>query len=42
VQSARLQWRRTVRDSDLLADLRSERAALVEVVAKGLAGSPRR
>jgi 1-acyl-sn-glycerol-3-phosphate acyltransferase len=41
VRSARLQWRRTVRDSDLLADLRSERSALVEIVAKGLAGSPR-
>jgi hypothetical protein len=39
VRSARLQWRRTVRDRDLLADLRSERAALVEAVAKGLAGS---
>ena len=34
VRTARLQWRRTVRQADLLADLRAERATLVQAVQR--------
>ena len=40
IRSARVHWRRTVRHADVLADLRAERAALVDAVGRALATAP--
>jgi hypothetical protein len=36
LRTARVQWRNTLRDADVLAELRSERAAVVDAVGSSL------